>query len=178
MRIVAAIACLVLVLPAAAQQNAVNVFVSDLSVRTGDRPGDDVNGGIGIAYQRRVAPKWAVELSVAYETHDESYRVFDHNGNVIDSVNRSWNSTPVDLSGLYLFENEMNWKPYVGLGIRWIDSPPHAAEDTNFLYGPNGGVTWQFGKTVGLRFDAKLLFGDRPTWVDTFTGSMGLAWRF
>jgi outer membrane protein W len=178
MRTTVVIALLLLVLPAAAQQNAVNVFISDLSVTSSDHSGDDVNGGIGIAYQRRFAPEWAAELSIAYESHDESYRVFDHNGNGIDRGGRSWHTTPVDLSGFYLFQNQTNWKPYVGLGVRWVDAPSDAADDTNFLYGATGGVTWEVGKKVGLRFDGKLLFGDRPTWVDTFTGSVGLAWRF
>lgn len=180
MRTMAAVACVVVALSLGAQEssNAFHVFVANPSYTSSDSAGTNWDGALGIAYQRRFAEVWGLELAVARESHSGGYRKFDHDGNVIESGSSSWNTTPFDLAAFYHFNNTSNWKPYLGLDVRFVDAPPDAVEDTRFAYGIEGGVVWQFGRSVGLRFDGKVLAGDSPVWVDTFNASVGVAWRF
>ena len=172
MRILAAAACLVLSLSAAAQEraNAFHVFLANPSYAHSDRAGDSFTGAVGIAYSRVFARNWAAEIVVARETSRQGFTRYDHNGNIIEQQRWTSHSTPVDLAGFYNFPNTSSWKPYLGAVVRSVDS--------KVLYGIDGGVVWQFGKSVGLRFDGKVLGGDRPSWVDTLNASVGLAWRF
>ena len=180
MRTMAAAACLVIACSMSAQEreNAFHVFIANPSFTSSDSAGSHWDGAVGIAYQRRFAETWGVELAVARESHRSGYLKFDRAGNVIDSGSSRWNTTPVDLAAFYHFHNTSNWKPYVGVDLRYVDAPPDAVEDTRFAYGIEGGVVWQFGKSVGLRFDGKVLAGDSPVWVDTFNAGVGLVWRF
>lgn len=181
MRTMAAVACLVVALSASAQEqrlNAFHVFVANPSFTSSDSAGSSWGGAVGVAYQRRFAEVWAVEVAVARESHHSSYQKFDRQGNVIESGSSRWNTTPLDVAALYQFPNESSWKPYLGVDVRYVDAPPNAVEDTRFAYGLEGGVVWQFGRSVGLRFDAKILAGDSPVWLDTFNAGVGVSWRF
>lgn len=181
MRTLAAVACMVVALSASAQQerlNAFHVFVANPSYTSSESSGTNWGGAIGVAYQRRFASVWGLEVAVARDTHHSSYASFDRDGNVVASGSSRWTSTPVDLAALYHFPNQSSWKPYLGVDVRYVDAPRNAVENTRFVYGIEGGVVWQFGRTVGVRFDGKVLAGDSPVWVDTFNAGIGLSWRF
>ena len=179
MRTLVAVACFVFALPALAQErvNAFHVFLGNPSFAHSDRTGDNFTGTIGIAYQRRIGRAWAAELAVARATEHTGYIRYDRDGNVIEERHSTLHSTPVDVAGFYQFPNESSWKPYLGAVVRWIE-PDAIGVDDALLYGIDGGVVWQFGKSIGLRFDGKILGGDRPTWVDQLNASAGLSWRF
>ena len=172
MRTLTAIVFLVLSFAVSAQEklNAFHVFLANPSFTQSDSTGNNFSGAVGVAYQRRVARVWAVELAVARATDRETIIHYDHNGNVVETRRSTSNTTPVDAAAFYQFPNDTSWKPYLGAVVREIDS--------NLLYGVGGGVVWQFGQSLGLRFDGRILGGDRPSWVDQFNASAGVTWRF
>jgi hypothetical protein len=175
--LVLAASLLLLALPLSAQQqrNAFHVFVANPSFAWSEGSGDQYGGSLGVAYQRRVGRAWAFEVAAARDVDRSTAISFDSNGNIIDEQTRTIRTIPIDLGAMYLFQNDTRWKPYLGTTLRWTEGDP---EGSSMLYGLTGGVVWQFSNSFGLRFDGKLLTGDRPTWLNTFNSSAGLSWRF
>jgi opacity protein-like surface antigen len=147
---------------------AIYAFVSNPGF-TRTHSGDHWDGGLGVALQRNFTPRMSGELSVARETDVSGFTTFDSSGKVIEDRTFIGHSTAVDLTALYHFATDSAWKPYIGGGVRWRSVT--AADVT-------GGVLWQFHRTLGLRFDGKLVIGNQSRFDDRLIGSAGLSWRF
>jgi hypothetical protein len=149
------------------------VFVANPSFTYSEGSGSNWEGGFGVALQRMFTPRVSGELTVSRERHTTRVARFDLNGNIIDGappLKFTDNSTPVDLMARYHFFNDRSWRPYAGVGVRYVES--------RAIGGLTGGVVWQFRPSLGLRFDAKVLLGNQDQFTETVNGSAGLAWRF
>ena len=143
--------------------NGVYVFLSNPGGGSSDHSGSYWEGAFGVALQRMFTPHLSGEVTISRERHHAAFSIFGESGSSYT------NTTPVDLTARYHFLDDGSWKPYAGLGARWVDG--RAMADVT------GGVVWQFRPSLGLRFDAKLLLGNNA-FNDTFNGAVGLAWRF
>jgi Outer membrane protein beta-barrel domain len=165
--------CFLVSTAAVAQQNKPNglfVFVTNPSWGYSTGSGSNWDASFGVALQRMFTPNLSGEVTVSHERHTGRVLSFDPNGNVIDSRTFTDDFTPVDLTARYHFLNDSAWKPYAGVGARYVEG--------RAIGGLTGGVVWQFRPALGLRFDAKVLLGNQSRFTDTFNGSVGLAWRF
>ena len=173
--------CLLLCAAASAQEkpNAVYFFVTNPSYAESDASGSQFGGAIGLAFQRRLGERWSGEIAIARERRTVDVVFIDLNEPPVVR-SRSWTSTPIDAVVQYHFlRSDASWRPYVGAGARWAEAPPDAREEDGELLGAiNAGVVWQFRPAFGVRFDGKLLVGDRPAYLDSVQGSVGVAFRF
>ena len=172
-KLVVAVASLLVSTAALAQQDkptGVFVFVTNPGYGQSERSGNHWDGAFGVALQRMFTPHVSGELTVSHDQHISRFAALDQGGNVIAYHTFTATSTPVDLTARYHFFSDGAWKPYVGAGVRYVDS--RAFGDLT------GGVVWQFRPSLGLRFDGKVILGNQPRFNDTFNGSAGLAWRF
>ena len=161
MRRFAVIAALLISTAALAQErpNGIYVFMSNPNVFYTKSSGTHADAEFGVALQRMFTPHLSGELTVSRDR-----RITGSNfGRDVASL------TPVDLTARYHFLTDGSWKPYAGLGARWVEG--RALADVT------GGVVWQFRPSLGLRFDAKVLLGNNR-FNDTFNSAVGLAWRF
>jgi outer membrane protein W len=162
------------------KSNMISVFVSDPEYMWTSNNGGDFNAGYGIALQHMFSPRWSGELSVSHRNSHARAYFYDFNGNVINTVDFHARTNPVDILAQYHFLNETSWKPYIGAGVTHV----YVSTDSSVLqrdetYGTiDGGVVWRIRPELGLRFDVKALFGDRPSYIHSTSGSFGLAWRF
>jgi hypothetical protein len=162
-----AVAFLLVSTAAVAQQDkptAIYVFITNAGFTYSERSGSDWEGAFGVALQRMFTPHVSAEVSVSRDRRFSRLLAFDPNGNVIDGYTRTitHDFTPVDLTARYHFLNGSAWKPYAGIGVRYVES--RAVGDLT------GGVVWQFRPSLGLRFDAKVLLGNQPRFTDTING--------
>lgn len=175
-KLVVAVAFLLVSTAVFAQQDkptGIYVFVSNASFTYSEQSGSNWDGAFGLALQRMFTPHVSAELTVSRDRQVTRFPRFDPNGNIIDGAplrKVTDEFTPVDLTARYHFLNDSAWKPYAGIGVRYVES--RAIGDLA------GGVVWQFRPSLGLRFDAKVLLGNQGQSTDTFNGSAGLAWRF
>ena len=148
------------------------VFVSNATFSYSDHSGSNWEGAFGVALQRMFTPHVSAEVSVSRDRRTSSIPAFDFNGNLIEGrpIRFTHDYTPVDLTARYHFFNDSTWKPYAGVGVRYVEN--------RAVGGVTGGVVWQFRPSLGLRFDAKVLLVNQQAFTDTFNGSAGLAWRF
>jgi long-subunit fatty acid transport protein len=174
--------CLLIPLPLFAQQpqkrTSLYVFLSNPSGGWSEGGGSSYEGAIGLALQHKFTPRWSAELAVSRQRDHSGFTRFDPNGNIIEQQTYDIDSTPVDLGAQYHFLNNTNWKPYVGLGMRYTD-PSDVLFDTGdrLFYGATGGVVWQLRPAFGIRFDGKVLLGDTGQ-LDRVNGSVGVTWGF
>ena len=172
-KLVVAVAFLLVSTAAFAQQDkptGVFVFVTNPGGGSSERSGSYWDGAFGVALQRMFTPHISGEVTVSRDHHTSRFTAFDQNGDIIEYRTFTSDSTPVDLTARYHFFTDGAWKPYAGVGVRYVES--RAFGDLT------GGVVWQFRPSVGLRFDAKVLLGNESRFTDPFNGSVGLAWRF
>jgi outer membrane protein W len=174
MRAVTLVAVLMLLFSAVAfaqeKPTAVYVFVTNPGVVHSQNVGTRWEGSFGIALQRMFAQRWSAEVAVSQQSRLRGFTTFNPDGSVIESRVFTETTLPVDVSARYHFHTQGAWKPYAGLGMRWIEGTTSA--------GVTGGVVWQFHRTLGLRFDGRVLIGNDSRFDDTINGSVGLSWRF
>ena len=150
--------------------NGIYVFVANPGFAYSEPGGTSWNAAFGVALQRMFTPHLSGEVTVARDQHTSRVNAFDSNGNLLESQRFTNVFTPVDLTARYHFFTDGPWKPYAGLGVRYVQS--RAFPDVT------GGVVWQFRPSLGLRFDAKVLVGHQPRFSDSINAGAGLAWRF
>ena len=87
---------------------------------------------------------------------------------------------PIDLTARFRWVNDTRFKPYIGLGARYV-AAPHV--DSMFGYTNRttpelvGGVVYQL-RHLGIVADGKVLLGDHEYYDSMFKTSIGLSWRF
>ena len=174
-------ATLLIALTAFAQEkrNSFFVFVSDPEYVWRSSSGSDFNAGFGLALQHMFTPRWSGEVAVSHRSSRATAYFYDFNGNIVDTIEFRARTTPVDLVAQYHWVNSTAWKPYIGGGYThvFVDSSNVQQRDANF-FTVNGGVVWRVRPAWGLRFDGKVLFGDKPSYIDSSNVSFGVAWRF
>jgi outer membrane protein W len=165
--------CLVLLATAAVAQEkptAVYVFLTNPGVTHSDHTGTRWEGAFGVALQRMFTPRLSAEVAVSQESKTAGFVSFNPDGTVREDRVFTETTLPVDLTARYHFFTHGSWKPYAGLGVRYVDRR---------TFGDlTGGVVWQFRPALGLRFDAKVLVGGDSRFNDQVNGSVGLSWRF
>jgi outer membrane protein W len=94
---------------------------------------------------------------------------------------------PIDLSARHHFLNETRWKPYVGLGLRYLPAPHLTAEQRAAVGHPYsdhvspevvGGVELIVVPSFGITVDGKQLLSNREPYDSFFKLSAALNWRF
>lgn len=173
MRTMIVAVCLVFLATAAVAQEkptAAYLFLTNPGVVYSDSAGTRWEGAFGFALQRMFTPRFSGELAVSRDIESFGFRRFAADGTELEHREVTTRSMPVDLTARYHFLNGSSWKPYAGLDARYVDD--------RAFFGVNGGVIWQFRPALGLRFDAKLLVGDRPLHGERLYNSAGLSWRF
>jgi outer membrane protein W len=175
--------------PSFAQQprysNTVSFFVSDLSFTSGAN-GTNFDSDFGAALNHMFNDRVSAELSVT------SQRIDRHITTYLDgfptTTIKSDRISPIDASISYHFSTDGRWKPYLGVGARYIsDSVRLTGPLGNYRFTRrstepeiSGGITFQFNPRLGLRFDLKQILGSsRDSFADVqFKSSVGLSLRF
>jgi hypothetical protein len=155
---IAVAVCFLVSVAAFAQQdqpNTLHLFLTNPGYVHSDVSGSRYTGAFGFAYQRMLAPHFSAEAGVLFEDYFGA---------------RLPGRTALDFTARYHFFTDGAWKPYAGLGLRQVGG--------NHPVDFNGGVTWQFHRSLGLRFDGKVLLGNQPEIREPISGSLGLSWRF
>lgn len=165
----------------AQQKNEFSIFVSDISgmSRTFDKT--HWYGGLGMAYNFFATPRISAQLAIAEEQHRTYPYVVDGFGGIQPVTPVKVRTYPVDVSARYHFLNESRWKPYLGLGVRYVGAPN---VDPEFRYRSHlnpqvvGGVEFLVRPSIGIALDGKQLAGDRENYDPFFKVSLGVNWRF
>ena len=184
------ISLLFVVASAFAQQNstsnAASIFVSDMSI-THSSVGTFVNAGYGGAFDHMFNNHISAELTVTSQRMRQTFTTFSSAG---QATYGSYTKTllPIDANVSYHFLTDSRWKPYVGVGLRYLSStvqnvaPLNSYRYTSRSVDPeiSGGVTFQFRPNLGLRLDAKQTVGNGGFVVGDgqTSGSIGLSFRF
>lgn len=188
--IIVAASLLFVVASAFAQQNTssntISVFVSDMSV-THSSAGTNLDAGYGAAFDHMFNNHISAELTVTSQRMRQSFTTFTVTG---PPTVTSYTKTlfPVDANVSYHFLTDSRWKPYLGVGLRYLNSTVQGVAPLNNYrlksrsLDPevSGGVTFQFRPNLGLRFDAKQTVGNSSSALGEgqFSGSVGLSFRF
>lgn len=158
-------------------------FGSNFGYTESDLAGSNWHGGYGLGVEYRLSDRWAAELSVAREESPTwSYGLVGPDGQL--QVQRfQLVSHPVDVVGQYHFFTRSAWKPFVGIGARYVDTTgpgrPYAVEESRISPQISGGFYYHFTPRLGLRVDMKrLLRSDSAYFDDTRKVSIGLGWKF
>jgi outer membrane protein W len=94
---------------------------------------------------------------------------------------------PVDLTGRFHFLNDTRWKPYIGLGARYVGAP-HLTSQQLLVVGHSysdhvsaefiGGLEFLFKPSFGLTAEVKGLLRNSEDYDSAFNFSGGLNWHF
>ena len=165
----------------AQKKNDFSIFVTDATFGWSSDRGAIGHGSVGVAFDRMVTQKISAELAVSYEKHHTYGYYVNSNGTFTQIQPLPFSTYPIDLAARYHFLNDTRWKPYVGLGLRYVRQP-HISSQFNYQdhIGPEivGGTVFQFNKSFGLLLDGKAYLGDREFYDSQLKASFGLLWRF
>jgi outer membrane protein W len=133
------------------------------------------DGALGMALEYRFSPQLGVELSASRARHVVGFvrgsQFFEE----------STSTYPLDLMGQYHFSTDGPWKPYLGLGVHYVDAPRSAVGPLEDRVSPqfNAGVEYLIGSRLSLTLDAKrLLRDDYLPYDPELKASVGFGWRF
>ena len=163
------------------QKNEFSVFLTDSNIGYSSNRGTFGSTSYGLAFDRTLTPRLSAQVSIGFERH-HTYNYFVTPGGGFQQITPlAFHTHPIDLAVRYHFLNDTRWKPYLGLGARYVRQPNVGSE---FRYqnhlGPEivGGTAFQFTRSFGLVLDGKLYLGDREHYDAQFKPSFGLLWRF
>lgn len=146
------------------RRNRVSLFLSNVAFGWSEGGGSFWDAGYGVAYERRFSRPWSAELAVSVQEVDDT------------------RTHPVDALARYSLAGvRTRWRPYVGAGVRFLESPE---EPRNVVYNEvllpqvAAGVDFNPAEAWSLRFDVKQAFGGVPVYDDAFKVSAGVGWRF
>jgi outer membrane protein W len=163
------------------QKREPSIFLSDISGVSNAHEKTHWYGGVGIAFNAFVTPRISAQVAAAVEQHHTYPYLVSPNGFIDPVIPLTIRTYPIDLAAQYHFLNETRWKPYLGLGARYVRAPK---VDPGFLYRNHlnpeivGGVEFLIRPSLGLTLDAKQLLGDRESYDPFLKVSVGLGWRF
>jgi outer membrane protein W len=168
--------------------NTVTGFVSNPEVTSSSLSGTRFDAGFGAAFDHRFSEHVSVELSVTNQRYSRDLGVSAPPTFII--IRQSYREWPVDATVSYHFFTASRWKPYLGGGVRYVSETFHpirfdtgallpTEKTTSLAPEVSGGVLFQFGRSLGLRLDAKRVLGSRRNLADpSLKVSAGLSWRF
>jgi outer membrane protein W len=164
----------------AQKERSFSVFISEFRMSSSSSTGRHWYSDYGAAFENSFTPRLSVQLSVASEHHQSYPYVVDNTGYINQVPAVSFRTYPIDVTARYRFVNASRWKPFLGLGARYV-AAPHV--DSMFGYrnrfSPEavGGVVFQL-RHFGVAFEGKALVGDRENYDTALRTSVGLNWRF
>lgn len=159
----------------AQQNNELTVFLSQ-SVAGRSR-------GYGAAYNRMWTPRFSTGISVGAEDADVTHCFGFFTQQCFQA---KLQTHPVDLTGRFHFLNETRWKPYVGLGLRYV-AAPDVPQEAVTRFGPYedhvhpevvGGLEFVIKPWFGITAEAKGVVGSSEDYDSLLKISAGLTWRF
>ena len=185
------VSLLFVVAPLYAQQpnrpNAVTLFVSDVGFGWSGSSGVEYGADYGLALSHMFNDRFSGELAVTSQSAGGTVTTIPLEG-FPTTVRYSNRVYPIDASASYHFFTDSRWKPYLGVGARYVSDSVHVISGlsdhrlTRHSTNPEitGGITFQFNPRLGLRFDAKQVIGSpRDIAADTrLQASVGLSLRF
>jgi outer membrane protein W len=188
----AAVAALLLLfsVPAFPQRsNTVSVFVTDLAMSNSNIGGAKIDSeAYGASFDHMFTERLSGELSVTSQRSRRYLRTFTSSEPT--SVLFPYRLYPIDVNISYHFPSGNRWKPYLGAGLRYVNDTFHGYQGTSrtafyrhavHTIDPeiSGGITVQFNRTLGLRFDAKQVLGSNRSDVadPELKASAGLSFR-
>jgi len=187
----AAVAALLLLFSVSAfpqHSNTVSVFVTKLS--RSDIGGAKLDAAYGASFDHKFTDRFSGELSVSSQRYRRYVRTFTGSTEPTSALftDRIY---PIDANISYHFPSGNVWKPYIGAGLRYVNDTFQGYEGlgrTAFYRTAvhtidpeiSGGITLQFNRALGLRFDAKQVLGSNRSDVadPELKASVGLSFRF
>lgn len=163
------------------KKNDFSVFVTDAGFGWSSGRGTTASASYGIAFDRMLTQQFSAQLAIGSEGHRTYSYIVNPTGTfqAVDPVH--FRTYPIDLAVRYQFLDESRWKPYVGLGARYV-AAPNVSSDFRYKnhIGPEivGGTSFQIRRSFGLVLDGKLYLGDHEQYDSNFKPSFGLLWRF
>ena len=152
-------------------------FISDPSIVSSQRAGTSFDAGFGFGVTKFITPRYAAELSVA--SHDFHEYASTSSG---ISLRHTSHVYPLSLDGQYHFLTGSRWKPYAGLGLRYIAAPHDGLVAYSDRLGVelNGGVSYLMTPRLSVRVDGKqeLPTGSELRFDPRTRVSFGLGWHF
>jgi outer membrane protein W len=188
--IIAMVSLLFVVAPLYAQRpnrpNAVSLFVTDAGFGSGSN-GTWIGADFGLAVSHMFNDRFSGELAVTSQRANRSVTIYPLEG-FPTTTSSSGRIYPIDATASYHFFTDGRWKPYIGVGARYMSDSVHVSGPignyrlTRHSTDPEitGGITFQLNPTLGLRFDARqILSSSSDALADAkFQASAGLSLRF
>ena len=89
---------------------------------------------------------------------------------------------PIDVAARYNFTADSRWKPFIGAGVRYVNSEQFSGASRFNLSRVEpelvGGVAWQV-RRFSVLFEAQQLVGNHAGSTDpAFKPSVGIGWRW
>jgi outer membrane protein W len=154
-------------------------YASDVGITYSETYGTAVDSNFGLAVSKFVSPRWSMELAVSTQGWWEYAPGPVHFGDPIVRIKHQ--SYPVSLDGQYHFFNDSRWKPYLGVGVRYVD-PNAEFRDLGARISPeiNGGVSFMMTPNLSLRFDGRVAVRSNhaPGYDPVTRGAIGIGWHF
>ena len=168
--------------------NTVSVFVTHLGQSIIGNA--TIDKAYGVSFDHMLNERFSAELSVSSQRYRRRERIFSSSSEPFSKLyfNRLY---PIDANVSYHVLNGSRLRPYIGAGLRFVNDTFHGFEGggrTAFYRHAvhtidpeiSGGITLQFNRTLGLRFDAKQVLGSNRSDVadPKLKASAGLSFRF
>ena len=162
--------------------NEVSLFLSNVSSLSYSSS-DELRWytGVGVGYSRMIRPNVSAQLAVAMEEHRTYPYFVGPTGDILPVQPHDIRTYPVHLAARYHWVNDTRWKPYLGLGLRYVAAPD---VDSRFRFEDKlnaeavGGVQFLVKPEFGIELEARQLAGDREHYDQLFKLSVGVNWRF
>lgn len=162
------------------QKNTLSFFISQATLSSASYAvqGDNSNG---LAFDRMLTKRLSAQVWITSERHETFGYVVRPDGSIQTTERVLFRTYPVDFAMKYHFVNETRWKPYLGIGARYVSAPQEGAEFRRLnIVRPEvlGGTTFQFTPHFGVFVDGRVYFANSHHYDEQFKPSLGLSWRF
>jgi outer membrane protein W len=160
-----------------------SLFGTNFTYTESDLTGSNFYGGFGLALEYRFSDRWSGEIAASRETAGFTTIGVPGPDGVFLAERRSIIERPIDAVVQYHFFTRSAWKPFVGLGLRHVESPdayvPFSESTSRTSAQMVGGVYYNITPRLSLRLDAKrLLRTDDAFYDDDTKAAIGFGWKF